>query len=59
MLIHSGLIQAGVYVVRPMATYQAVNLGADATLVGIIGATFALAPLLLAIQVGKLSLIHI
>mgnify|MGYP006892325003 CR=1 FL=1 len=36
-----------------MATYQAVNLGADATLVGIIGATFALAPLLLAIQVGK------
>ena len=41
------------YVVRPMATYQAVNLGADATLVGIIGATFALAPLLLAIQVGK------
>ncbi len=53
MLIHSGLIQAGVYVVRPMATYQAVNLGADATLVGIIGATFALAPLLLAIQVGK------
>jgi MFS family permease len=53
VLIHSGLIQAGVYVVRPMATYQAVNLGADATLVGIIGATFALAPLLLAIQVGK------
>lgn len=53
MLIHSGLIQAGVYVVRPMTTYQAVNLGADATLVGIIGATFALAPLLLAIQVGK------
>jgi MFS family permease len=36
-----------------MATYQAVNLGADATLVGIIGATFALAPLLLAIWVGK------
>jgi len=53
VLIHSGLIQAGVYVVRPMATYQAVNLGADATLVGIIGATFALAPLLLAIWVGK------
>lgn len=53
MLIHSGLIQAGVYVVRPMATYQAVNLGADATLVGIIGATFALAPFLLAIPIGK------
>jgi MFS family permease len=36
-----------------MATYQAVNLGADATLVGIIGATFAVAPLILAIQLGK------
>jgi MFS family permease len=53
VLIHSGLIQAGVYVVRPMATYQAVNLGADATMVGIIGATFALAPFLFAIPVGK------
>jgi MFS family permease len=53
VLIHSGLIQAGVYVVRPMTTYQAVNLGADATLVGVIGATFALAPFLLAIAVGK------
>jgi MFS family permease len=36
-----------------MTTYQAVNLGADVTLVGIIGATFALVPLLIAIQVGK------
>lgn len=41
------------YVVRPMATYQAVNLGADASLVGVIGATFALAPFLFAIPVGK------
>ena len=53
VLINSGLIQAGVYVVRPMTTYEAVNLGADATVVGIIGAAFALAPLIFAIQVGR------
>ena len=53
VLVHSGLIQAGVYVVRPMMSYQSVNLGADAALVGLIGATFALAPLLFAIQIGR------
>lgn len=36
-----------------MTTYEAVNLGADATVVGIIGAAFALAPLIFAIQVGR------
>jgi len=53
VLVHSGLIQAGVYVVRPMMSYQSVNLGADATTVGLIGATFALAPLVFAIQIGR------
>lgn len=53
VLVHSGLIQAGVYVVRPMMSYEAVNLGADATTVGLIGATFALAPLIFAIQIGR------
>jgi MFS family permease len=47
------LIQAGIYVVRPIITYKSVELGADAALVGLIGATFALAPLILAIQVGR------
>lgn len=53
VLLHSGLVQAGVYVVRPMMSYQAVNFGADFALVGLIGASFALAPLLLAIQIGR------
>lgn len=53
VLVHSGLIQSGVYVVRPMMSYEAVNLGADATAVGLIGATFALAPLVFAIQIGR------
>ncbi len=36
-----------------MVTYKAVDLGADPWLVGIVGATFALAPLLFAIQIGR------
>jgi MFS family permease len=36
-----------------MVTYKAVDLGAEAWLVGIVGATFALAPLLFAIQIGR------
>ena len=53
VLVHSGFVQAGVYVVRPMMSYQAVNFGADFVLVGLIGASFALAPLVLAIQIGR------
>ncbi|MFM1779253.1 MAG: hypothetical protein RIS51_398 [Actinomycetota bacterium] len=53
VLLNSALIQGAVYVVRPMITYKAVDLGADSALVGVVGATFALAPLLLAIQIGR------
>ena len=53
VLLNSLLIQAGIYVVRPIITYKSVELGADAALVGVIGATFALAPLVFAIQVGR------
>jgi MFS family permease len=53
VLLNSLFIQAGVYVVRPIVTYKALELGADAALVGLVGATFALAPLVLAIRIGK------
>ncbi|MEY3677829.1 MAG: hypothetical protein RL351_1056 [Actinomycetota bacterium] len=36
------MIQGGIYVVRPIISYKALELGADAAMVGIIGATFAL-----------------
>jgi MFS family permease len=36
-----------------MVSYKSVDLGADALLVGLVGATFALAPLLFAIQIGR------
>lgn len=53
VLLNSGFIQAGVYVVRPMITYRAVDLGADAVLVGLVGSAFAVAPLIFAISMGK------
>ena len=53
VLLNSAFIQAGVYVVRPMITYRAVDLGADAVLVGLVGSAFAIAPLIFAIQLGK------
>lgn len=53
VLFNSGFIQAAVYIVRPMITYRSVDLGADSALVGAVGATFALAPLLFAIPMGR------
>lgn len=47
------MIQGGIYVVRPIVSYKALELGADAAMVGIVGATFALAPLLFAIRIGS------
>lgn len=53
ILLNSMFLQGAVYVVRPMVTYKAVDLGADPWLVGVVGATFALAPLIFAIQIGR------
>lgn len=53
VLLNSLLIQGATYIVRPMVTYRMVEFGADAALVGFIGALYALAPLLLAIQLGR------
>lgn len=53
VLLNSLLIQGATYVVRPMVTYRLISLGADASLVGLIGALYALAPLVLAIQIGR------
>lgn len=53
VLLNSGFLQGAVYVVRPMVTYKSVDLGADPWLVGLVGATFALAPLIFAIQIGR------
>lgn len=53
VLLNSLFIQAGIYVARPVVTYKALELGADSALVGLIGATFAIAPLFFAIHIGR------
>lgn len=53
VLLNSLFIQAAIYVVRPMVTYRLIDLGAESALVGVVGATFALAPLIFAIKLGR------
>ncbi len=53
VLLNSLFIQGGIYVVRPIVTYKSIELGADATWIGVIGAAWAVAPLLLAIPIGR------
>ena len=54
LLVSSTLTQATIYVLRPMITYRAIELNANAAQVGLIAALYALFPVLLALQFGSL-----
>jgi MFS family permease len=54
LLAHSVLIQATTFLLRPAGSYQALAIQAPASLLGLIGAGFALVPVLLALPVGRL-----
>ena len=54
LLVCSTLTQATIYVLRPMITYRALELDANAAQVGLIAAIYALFPVLLALQFGRL-----
>ena len=54
LLLCSTLTQATIYVLRPMITYRALELDANAAQVGLIAAVYALFPILLALQFGRL-----
>jgi MFS family permease len=54
LLLSSTLTQATIYVLRPMITYRAIELDANAAQVGLIAAVYALFPVLLALQFGSL-----
>lgn len=54
LLLCSTLTQATIYVLRPMITYRALELDANAVQVGLIAAVYALFPILLALQFGRL-----
>ena len=53
LLLSSTLTQATIYVLRPMITYRALELHANAAQVGLIASVYALFPVLLALQFGK------
>jgi MFS family permease len=49
------LTQAALYLARPVTSYRALALGADARAVGLVTAAFALMPLLVAVPLGRAS----
>ena len=53
VLISSTLTQATIYVLRPMITYRALELDANAAQIGLIASVYALFLVLLALQFGK------
>ena len=53
LLISSTFTQATMYVVRPFITYRAIEINAGATAIGLIGAIYALFPVLLALKFGS------
>ena len=52
LLTHSVLVQAVTFVMRPTSTYRALELGVPATWLGVLSASFAIAPLILAVPSG-------
>ncbi|HEX4817155.1 MAG TPA: MFS transporter [Nonomuraea sp.] len=52
VLAHAAGIQMITFVLRPTMSYRAIELGVPAALLGALGASFAIAPLLLALPAG-------
>jgi len=53
LLISSTLTQATIYVLRPMITYRALELDANAAQIGLVASVYALFPVVLALHFGK------
>ena len=53
LLAHAFLLQTAAYVVRPTSAYRAMELGLSPGLVGLIAASFALVPLVVAVPMGR------
>ena len=49
------LSQAAVHLIRPTTTYKLIELGADAFIVGVVTAGYAVLPLILALYLGGLA----
>jgi MFS family permease len=53
LLVHSALTQVITFVVRPTSAYRALELDVPAAWLGVLGASFAVVPLLLAVPSGQ------
>ena len=53
LLVHSALTQVITFVVRPTSAYRALELDVPAAWLGVLGASFAVVPLLLAVPAGQ------
>jgi MFS family permease len=53
LLTHSVLVQVVTFVLRPTTTYRALELGVPAAWLGVLSASFAIAPLVLAVPSGQ------
>jgi MFS family permease len=55
LCVHTLLFQATTFLLRPTASYRAIELGVDTAWLGLLAASFALVPLLVALPAGDLS----
>lgn len=55
VLAHAFFLQLAVYIVRPTASYRALELGVDPALLGLVVASFSLLPLAAAVWVGRMN----
>ena len=53
LLLHSALTQVITFVLRPAATYRAIELDVPGAWLGVLGASFAVVPLVLAVPSGQ------
>ena len=53
LLIVSTLLQAATAVARPMASYRALEIGMEPSLLGLVAAAFAIAPVVFALSIGR------
>ena len=53
LLVHSALTQVITFMVRPAATYRAIELDVPGAWLGVLGASFAIVPLVLAVPSGQ------
>ena len=55
ILAHALFLQLAAYVVRPTAAYRALELGIDPAYLGLVAASFAVVPLVVAVLVGRVA----